>query len=30
MDHARENGEIYSNSVSKHFLNANFANKIIL
>ena len=30
MDHARENGEIYSNSVSKYFLNANFANNIIL
>ena len=30
MDHARENREIYSNSVSKYFLNANFANNIIL
>ena len=32
MDHARENGDIYSNSVSnsKYFLNANFANNIIL
>ena len=30
MDHVRENGEIYSNSVSKYFLNANFANNIIL
>ena len=29
MDHARENGEIYFNSVSKYFLNANFANNII-
>ena len=24
MDHARENGEVYSNSVSIYFLNANF------
>ena len=30
MDHARENGEVYSNSVSKYFLNANFVNNIIL
>ena len=30
MDHVRENGEIYSNSVSKYFLNVNFANNIIL
>ena len=30
MDHVRENGEIYSSSVSKYFLNANFANNITL
>ena len=30
MDHVRENGRIYSNSVSKYFLNANLANNIIL
>ena len=23
MDHGRQNGEVYSNSVSKYFLNAN-------
>ena len=27
MDHARENGEVYSNSVSIYFLNANFVKK---
>ena len=30
MDHAREDREVYSNSVSKYFLNANFVNNSIL
>ena len=30
MDQAQENGEVYSNSVSKYFLNANFVNNIIV